>query len=191
MKKSIKIITLFSFLIITSCQEIDEVGKIKSKSNSIISRETKEKCDNDEDINDAEKRGISLNFNFNIIYGIRDKVLEKSPRGVRFVDENYENSKIPKDFTNFNIQTFYDIIDLMPYVYIAYDRMIDNIYNGVIIDSTLRDKLIVVLNGHKLLTNDVKYTNMINNLINDSYAVTNKNKNEVEVEVEAFMQIVK
>lgn len=114
-----------------------------------------------------------------VLYSIRDSILSKYPKGNKYINEYYETSKIEKDYKKFTIGNFVDVIELMPYIYDAHDKFNDVSYNGVIISSSLKIKLVNVLNAYKKLSNDITYNSIINSFINDVNALAGKDKSDV------------
>jgi len=114
-----------------------------------------------------------------ILYSIRDNILMKYPVGSRYVNEYYITSRVNKDYSQFSINNFVDVIELMPYIYEAREKFIDPSYSGVIISSTFSNKLINVLEAYKKLSNDQAYKSIIDSFIFDVNTLTNKNKNSV------------
>lgn len=136
-----------------------------------ISAEVDEECEKRNVANVPTKRDI--------LYSIRDNILLKYPKGIKYVDEYYLTSKVEKDYSKFTVGNFVDVIELMPYIYDAHDKFNKADYTGVIISSTLKSKLVNVLVAYKKLSNDAKYNSIIDSFINDVYTITNKNKSAV------------
>lgn len=193
MKKSSFIflgILFISFNFFISCSENDSSSNNKELS---YMREGPDECNQDEYEDEAETETISAEVDEecekrnvanvptkrDILYSIRDNILLKYPKGIKYVDEYYLTSKVEKDYSKFTVGNFVDVIELMPYIYDAHDKFNKADYTGVIISSTLKSKLVNVLVAYKKLSNDAKYNSIIDSFINDVYTITNKNKSAV------------
>jgi hypothetical protein len=67
----------------------------------------------------------------------------------------------------------------MPNIYEAHNKFLDPTYNGVIVSTDLKIKLIKVLNAYKKLSTDANYISIIDSFIIDVNNMTNRDKNDV------------
>jgi hypothetical protein len=179
-------IFLFSFVLIVSCSDSDS-----SNNKDISLMRGPDECNQDEYEDESkdlsteieeecvERQVANVPANKDILYSIRDSILNKSPRGKRYIDEYYLTSGIEKDYKNFTIENFVDVIDLMPNIYEAHNKFLDPTYNGVIVSTDLKIKLIKVLNAYKKLSTDANYISIIDSFIIDVNNMTNRDKNDV------------
>ena len=114
-----------------------------------------------------------------ILYDIRDKCLDNSTKGKRYISEYYFVSDINKDWSKFTVQAMNDVIDIMPSIYASSKNYLDAKYDGIIVENTFSLKLISVLNSYKALSKDSKYNSIIDNLILDVKTVSNMTKSQV------------
>lgn len=194
MKKiNLVLISVFITLlaIIMSCNDNDSTINDEVNS-SIFSRgdddsKTPDECNQDEFEDESgevggeiEEQCIERQIPYvpaqkDILYSIRDNILLKYPVGIRYVNEYYFTSRVSKDYSQFSINNFVDVIELMPYIYEAREKFIDPGYSGVIISSTFSNKLINVLEAYKRLSDDQTYKSIIDSFIFDVNTLKNKN----------------
>jgi hypothetical protein len=127
---------------------------------------------------DSEIKTRLLDFvpNNNILYDMRDKFLNLTIRGKRYIDEYYYVSSTKKDYSSLKTSTLLDIISLMPLIEVAYEKVTNVKYSGTIVDDKTSSLLTNVFTDFKSLSVDTKYLSIINNLQIDLKFVTNKDK---------------
>ncbi len=122
---------------------------------------------------------ISYVPNNDLLYDIRDKFLDSSVRGKRYIEEYYYVSTTKKDYSALKFSTLTDIVSLMPSIESAFEKVNNNSYSGIIVDSKMSGFLTNILLDFKSLSSDSKYTSIVDNLLTDLKAVTNKDKKVV------------
>lgn len=102
--------------------------------------------------------------------------------GDKYIEAYYEISEILKNDQNFSVAELTDIITILPKLTSQYQKWNDVNYDGVIIDEELKNDIISIANTYKLKRAfDNRYQVLIDAIIKDIEAVTNKNKSEIKI----------
>jgi len=114
------------------------------------------------------------------LYAIRDNVLSKGIRGQKYIKAYYElSSKVKNEPIKYIELT--QLSSLLPGIFDAYNKFNNPNYNGVIVNTQLRDKAVNYLRLYKSKRiADKRYQDLLTALIDDIRLLANKNKGQVK-----------
>lgn len=130
-------------------------------------------------VKEAKERGIAFLTNDEILYSIRDKTLNSTVKGKKYVEDYYYISNVEKDYSKLETATLLEMVRVMSSIYSANDNYNNSTFKGIIIDTETGSSIMNVLKNYKLLSSDSKYLLIIDNLISDLKFITNREKTEV------------
>lgn len=119
----------------------------------------------------------------NRLYHLRDNLLSKTSRGRGYIDSFYEISELIRDHESFSLNELVSIASILPELVSKYNDFNDVNYTGVIIDNTLKNKIVSISDIYrsKNTLNNTRYHQLIDALVRDIDELANKNSFQIKL----------